>query len=562
VRRTVPLLRGIPILIVILAAAVAGMAWAISSPIGSSPDEDFHVASIWCPPPAETSGCEVKIAPRGYKTVTVVARVAAACYSHNPDQSGACIWTIPADKLYDDYAFNQGGYPPVFYHVLHIFAFGDPYRSIYLIRAFNVALAIVLGALLVVGATRPTRRILAYVIVGTYVPMGMFIVPSANPSSWALIGVTTAAFAFHSYWISERRSMVIFNGVLAAVGVGLAASARADAALYSVLAAVAVTFLHYRSVRRHLVRLVLPSAVAIGGFVAFRMSSQGADALAGGLGSSASSASANTGGLHLLLSNILEIPMLVLGNQGVPGLGSLGQLDTPMPRLVYVATVMVCAFLVMAGVGRLSWMKSLVSAGGFLVFCGIPLYILQTSHLAVGDGVQPRYLLPLMPVVFLVLLTGSRPEQAVRLSRAAAWLAWALASIANSVALMVNIQRYTTGMDGPLFPGHAVEWWSTNRVGPLPTWILGSLGFAIAAWMVVRLSSGPDAPALVASSADHTAIAPAPVSTTERALTRTPQAADVEPIPVEPPAPQPVASRPATPEYIPPGPASSGITSP
>jgi len=229
--------RAIPILIVVIAAAVAGLAWAISSPIGSSPDEDYHLASIWCPPPVESSGCRVQTDAQGTTTVTVNARVAAApgCYAFYPDNSAACIWAIPADTTINDGRYDRGEYPGGFYHVMHFFAGADPYTSVYAMRAFNLALAIVLGALLVVAATRPTRRILAYAVASTYVPMGMFIVPSANPSSWAVIGVTTAAFALHSYWIAEARSRVIVNGALCAVGVGLAASARTDAALYTVL---------------------------------------------------------------------------------------------------------------------------------------------------------------------------------------------------------------------------------------------------------------------------------------------------------------------------------------
>ncbi|HEX7396036.1 MAG TPA: DUF2142 domain-containing protein, partial [Propionibacteriaceae bacterium] len=518
-RRAIPVLRGLPILMVMIAAAVAGMAWAISSPIGSSPDEDYHLASIWCPPPVETSGCQVQMNAQGTTTVTLHVRVfgAFACYAYHPDNSGACIWSIPADKIIHDGRFDRGEYSGGFYHVMHIFAYGDPYTAIYRIRAFNVAIAVVLGALLVLAATRPTRRILAYAVVSTYVPMGMFIVPAANPSSWALIGVTTAAFALHSFWIAETRSRVIFNGVLVAAGIAVAASSRADAAMYTILAAVAVTCLHYRSVRRHLVRLVLPGAILVVGLIVFRMSSQATAALSeGGLGSS------NAGrGVSLLFHNILNSPVLVLGNEG---LNSLGWLDTPMPAIVFVLMLVVCAFLVMAGVGRLSWMKTLVAGGGMFVVLAIPLYLLQVSHLAVGEGVQPRYILPLLPVVSLVLLTGYRPDQAVRLSRPAAWLAWALVSGANSVALMVNIQRYTTGLDGPLFPGHTVEWWSTNRVGPLPTWILGSLGFAVAAWMVVRLSTGSDTPVAIAATGDQTAIAPA--SPAQPSLTPTQQVVD------------------------------------
>jgi hypothetical protein len=289
------------------------------------------------------------------------------------------------------------------------------------------------------------------------------------------------------------------------------------------------------------------------GLIAFEKSSQATVALSGsGLGSSSPK-----GGLTLLAHNLFDSPVLVLGNQG---LNDLGWLDTPMPPIVYVPVLVVCAFLVMAGFGRLSWMKTLVTVAGMFMVLAIPMYLLQVSHLSVGEGVQPRYILPLLPVVSLVLLTGYRPEQAVRLSRPAAWIAWALVSIANSMALMVNIQRYTTGVDGHLFPGQDVEWWSTNRVGPLPTWILGSLGFAIAAWMIVRLSNGPDAPVSAVSGPIHNAVEPASLSADETASAPTLPDADPHPTPVETTTTEPEASIPATPRYKMSDPESPGTT--
>ena len=31
---------------------LTGLGWAVSSPVESSPDEDFHLGSTWCPRPA------------------------------------------------------------------------------------------------------------------------------------------------------------------------------------------------------------------------------------------------------------------------------------------------------------------------------------------------------------------------------------------------------------------------------------------------------------------------------------------------------------------------------
>ncbi len=496
----IPLLRGLPILIVAVAAAVAGLAWAISSPIGSSPDEDYHLASIWCPPPVETSGCQVQPGVNGTEIVIGYRVIAApACYAFHADQSGACIWTIPADKIGRDDRFDRGGYPAGFYRVMHLFAQGDPYSAVYRIRAANVAIAVVLGTLLVLAAARPTRRILAYAVASTFVPMGMFLVPSANPSSWAVVGVTVTGFALHSYWLAETRGRVIANAAIAAVGVALAASSRGDAALYAVLTAIALTVLHFRSVPRHPVRLVLPLLGAVVAFLSYWSAGQTTSALAGeGLGP----VNSPLRGGDLLLSNILNSPVLLFGNEG---LYNLGWLDTPLPSIVYVPMIVVCGFLIMAGLSRLSWMKTLVTVAGMLAVVAIPLYVLQVSELKVGSGVQSRYMLPLIPVVSLVLLTGRRPDQAVRLSRPVAWVAWALISLANSVALLTNIRRYTTGLDGPILPSRTPEWWSTSLSSPTRTWVLGSLAFAVAAWMVVRLSSGSDLPASVAVGAEQPA---------------------------------------------------------
>ena len=43
----------IAVLILVTAVVAASLAWVVASPVGSSPDEDFHVGSMWCPPPVD-----------------------------------------------------------------------------------------------------------------------------------------------------------------------------------------------------------------------------------------------------------------------------------------------------------------------------------------------------------------------------------------------------------------------------------------------------------------------------------------------------------------------------
>lgn len=70
---------------------IAGWVWALSSAVGSAPDDDYHMASIWCPTPLESSGCLVEYNDLGQPVVKVPTLIAlAVCYQFDPDASGEC----------------------------------------------------------------------------------------------------------------------------------------------------------------------------------------------------------------------------------------------------------------------------------------------------------------------------------------------------------------------------------------------------------------------------------------------------------------------------------------
>lgn len=41
--------------LLLLLMLLTGLGWAVGSPAGSSPDDDYHLGSIWCPRPVEGS---------------------------------------------------------------------------------------------------------------------------------------------------------------------------------------------------------------------------------------------------------------------------------------------------------------------------------------------------------------------------------------------------------------------------------------------------------------------------------------------------------------------------
>jgi hypothetical protein len=119
----------------------------------------------------------------------------------------------------------------------------------------------------------------------------------------------------------------------------------------------------------------------------------------------------------------------------------------------------------------------------------VPMYVFVHDQVMVGGYVQPRYIYPLLIMFLGVLLVrlgnpslGLRPVQTLTLVF--------LVSVANTIALHVNIRRYVTGIDvsSPNLDAGA-EWWWSLPVGPIWIWILGSVSFVVFAFLVPTVLS-------------------------------------------------------------------------
>ncbi len=112
---------------------------------GSSPDDDYHLASIWCPPPVQTSGCAWTQANDGSaEAVSVPFRVAwPACFAFHPAESAMCTDALTPGMTWTP-RFDRGGYPGPYYHVMHVFTSDHVGQSVVVMRLFNVLIAVLL----------------------------------------------------------------------------------------------------------------------------------------------------------------------------------------------------------------------------------------------------------------------------------------------------------------------------------------------------------------------------------------------------------------------------------
>jgi hypothetical protein len=457
--------------IVPLLFLVALVSWGFSSPVGSSPDDDYHLTSIWC------AGGLDELCQAGdqasERTVPDVLLTSSGCYAFHPEASADCV-AAPVSVMSNTNRGNfVGSYPPVFYSAMNVFAGADVATSVLLMRGFNALLYVGVLSALFFALPRQRRGPLLWGSLITLVPLGMFIIPSVNPSSWAILSAATLWISLVAYFTATSVRARVGFGAFAGLATVMGAGARSDSAVYAGVAVVMALVLTFRPTKNYLKLAILPAAVlAIA--IAFFFASGQSGIVDPGSSTGDTSLSAK---INLAIANLVLLPGLWTGALGTTG---LGWLDTAMPAAVWVSTVAVFFSVVFWGLQRITTRRGIALTLMAVCLVVIPLYVLVKDGMIVGAGVQPRYIYPLM-IMFagVALLAFNRLD--LSLSRVQLGLVSILLAVANSFALHTNMRRYITGNDviGADLDAR-IEWWWSISVSPMAIWGIGSLSFAIA----------------------------------------------------------------------------------
>jgi Predicted membrane protein (DUF2142) len=462
---------------------IALMCWAVASPIGASPDDDFHLASIWCAQGVRPGLCEAVPGHPAERAVPREVSLAGRCFKTKPAQSAACIApavgnpnALVATKRGN---FSATSYPPVYYAVMSVFVTHNVSVSVVLMRVINALLFTVIVSLLFLFLPLRRRATLVWAWAVSILPLGAFLIASNNPSSWAIIAGGTLWLSLVGYFETTGRRRIglgVLSGVLAAMGAG----ARSDAAVYAVIAVVVAALLTARRTRSYLLASILPAAIVVFSILMY-LSARQSGVSSGGFSGNALPTGVSK--LGLIGMDLLEVPSLWAGSLGTWG---LGWLDTAMPAIVWMTCIVCFGAITYAGLRSYTVRKIIAVVLVFAALWAIPTWVLVQSKATVGESVQPRYVYPLLIMlagVALLQVTSSR----FRLNRPQLIFVVAALSIANAVALHVNIRRYVTGLDVFGFNlNHNVEWWWHAPISPMLIWFVGSVVFAGALVIVVR----------------------------------------------------------------------------
>lgn len=450
------------------------LAWAFASPVGSTPDDDFHLPSIWCGLGEREGICEPSADPD--TRLVPGSLLSASCYAFRPGESAGC-WDPAETELKEAVRLNTSSlYPPLFYGTMSIFAGPDIQTSVILMRAANSALAVGLLTLAFWSLPRGLRPALVISTVGAAVPLGLFVIPSTNPSSWTFISAALVWICLYGATQSNGGRQLRL-AALATLGAILGAGARADSAAFAVFAVLVAAILGLRLSRSMTVPLVSGVAITLLSTALFLSARQSGSVVSG----------ISTGNPPLSMSqhffNLLNVPSLWIGAYGGWG---LGWLDTILPTVVSVAGFGVACGALFLGIRYLTARRAVALALALVALWGVPFVLLAQSQAIVGTEVQPRYLLPLLVIFLGVATAGPHAIGSWRGSRSV--LAGLALGVSASVSLHVNLRRYTTGTDDPAIdPGTRAEWWWVGLPGPLVMWALGSLAFAVALLLLAYL---------------------------------------------------------------------------
>jgi len=460
----------------IISAILTLGAWAFASPIGSTPDDDYHLVSIWCGQGFRDGICEEGSEPREVVVRETLMKY-SFCYAGKPDETGECEQT---DLFAPTTRSNAGENPRVFYWVASWFASNDLTGSIISIRFFN-SIIIVLGfAAVIFALPRHLRRVPVVSAVSIAVPLGLFIIPSTNPSSWGVYAVVLFFSAFLGFALTKNRRSRWILGPIALVTLLMSAGSRPDSALYILVAVAAVIIIIFTRKMINPLNISVVAALLLLGAIFFFGSANTSATLSGAPGGGLTTF---TGGQ--LYANITNLPTLWVGGFGVWG---IGWLDTPMSPIVWVVGWGVFLTLVFSAILYFSRQQALSVILIFAALVLVPMLALTASGLIVGQFVQPRYLTGLLGMLVAASMFRSSMSTGLLMSRAQVWLFGFALMFAHLIALRTNLGRYLTGMSEVAENlDYGFQWWWVDRpaanelfwFSPNLVWITGSIAFAV-----------------------------------------------------------------------------------
>jgi hypothetical protein len=478
------------------------ISWTLSSPLGSSPDETFHIGSIWCAQGEKEGRCEyVDDSIESHSTAVIVPHVMDVCFIFYSEQSGDCSRDPRSDQ--PELVSNTGLYPTLFYSTHNLLVSDKTQVSGLSMRLLNSLIACFVLFMAIVLSPLKMRASGLIPFAVTLIPLAMFLIPSLNPSSWAYVGVGFAwifhlnAISITDFSVTKAKRFRLANWIMFVFCSALAMGSRWDSMFFACLSIICV-FLIARSERIKLDRIsiIVPTLVLTLG-ISLLLNHYWLTALSGGsvFGNPDSISSGWTVGYRNLhnIVNLIGLPA------GIFGLGwGIGWLDTPLPTIVGLIGISSYGFFLLESIPYRLKSHYFLMLFLWITSAGILMYYLWGSSIVVGEVVQPRYILPMLPLILGIGLFSSKFDSFLEAKMWARFVViGALITISHSVGLWTNIRRYTLGLEtnqgyNLSSPTTPIEWWWRWAPSPNIVFLVGAISFLIFIFTLLKIIVIPD----------------------------------------------------------------------
>jgi hypothetical protein len=458
-------------------------AWSMGSAVGSSPDEDYVLTSIWCGTEGNPPHCRKDPDRANAMILPIMAAEPSLCFRQlGQDYSAKCQEGIYNQEISTDFYNSANLYPDTYFRVIRSFVGTDVESSVVKMRLFNSFLA----AILIFVATAFFGRKNSDVFLtwlAVIAPVSSYFITSVNTSSWNLIGATVFAIAFFSA-LRNRKDLKLYvpAGAVVLFAVWFTNSSRYEGKYVILLLAAAILYSefapkHFKITRKS---ILIGSAILPVIYLIFRYFSKfyGQSRLINDPRVEVSEGITTTAN-NLLVNNIITLPRFITGFFGSWG---LGWFELELTQTVWLFTLQ--AFLLVTGFALIksSNIHRLIFGALFGTMCVAVLYANQQQFVKIGEYIQPRYFLPF----FLGIVIIAAANKTERYPNSLVVTVAILATIANSIALRDTIRRYTTGQDVFISKSlnNPIEWWWQFGPQPETVWLTGTLAFA-ALWAIL-----------------------------------------------------------------------------
>ena len=503
--------QGVRAVLLVVALLVVLAGWLLAAPPGASPDDGYHLGSIWCADGFEDGICVEDLGSADEARALIPqSLLALTCFTYDGSQSAACQLQAldqQFQRLVPATTNINGERPALYYRTMHLLIGDgqDVTAATARIRTANAAVTALMIGLTALVAHRPLRAafLLSWAIAG--VPLGLFLVTSVNSSAWGIAGLTTVwANAITVREHPDRRNRIA-AALLVLIGLILGIGSRTEAVAHVAIIAAILAALWlwerqgavalgrvepHRFFSPRVLTAAAGSVALLGLLYIVAPSSAGLDALAGNLREGYDRLAARDIG-DPFLAIAFEVPTLWAGALG--NVWGLGALDTPIPSLA--SFPLMGAFVGLLAIGLHHGARARVAAVtvAFIALLALPTFSLLQAGLLVYEQLQPRQFMVLLFPLLGIALHRLGPEAPLTIGRAGRTTTIIALGVAHSVALLVTIQRHTNGLLPGFLgePRHVqfgrdIEWWWATAPHPDVVWALASLAYVVLIVSAVR----------------------------------------------------------------------------